>query len=185
MVNKELLQPNLVLSGSIIELSNEILELYHIKGLILDVDDTLLPLSGMDIPPEITTWLATIREKVVIWLVSNNISHNRISRIGNTLQLPYLLGAIKPSRRKLKQALDCMGLKPEEVAMVGDRIFTDVLAGNRLGMFTILVQPMTYSDQKNHPLDLRGIEIWLFDLLGLPFPTPQQNFTKQDKSSQI
>ena len=55
--------------------------------------------------------------------------------------MPYILGAAKPSRRKLRQAVDGMNLPVDQVAMVGDRLFTDVLAGNRLGMFTILVEP--------------------------------------------
>ncbi|ELR98876.1 YqeG family HAD IIIA-type phosphatase [Gloeocapsa sp. PCC 73106] len=183
MINKGLLRPNLVLEGSILRLDAKIIDKYQLKGLILDVDDTLVPLQGTDVSPEILTWLETIRDKVVIWLVSNNLSRNRISRIANTLDLPYLFGAVKPSRRKLKQVLDIMNLKPEEVAMVGDRFFTDVLAGNRLGMFTILVEPISHPHSKPNPFYLRNLEVLFLQLLGLSFPGAEQNLTKQDKSS--
>jgi predicted HAD superfamily phosphohydrolase YqeG len=52
-----------------------------------------------------------------------------------------------------------MDLPYEQVAMVGDRLFTDVLAGNRLGLFTILVEPLTQGNL------LRTIELWLYQNL--------------------
>lgn len=183
MVNKKLFEANLILNGSILELNPDILAKYHLKGLVLDVDDTLVPFNSPHISPDVITWVETIKAQTVIYLVSNNLSRNRISRIAHTLQVPYLFGARKPSRRKLKQALDIMQLKPEEVAMVGDNILTDVLAGNRLGMFTILVQPVTHPGGKLPLLHLRQVKGLLLQLLGLSAPDSQQNFTKQDKSS--
>ena len=41
---------------------------------------------------------------------------------------------------------DIKGLKPEEIAVVGDQIFTDVLGGNRCKMFTILIEPIAEKD---------------------------------------
>ena len=55
--------------------------------------------------------------------------------------------------------------------MVGDRLFTDVLAGNRAGMFTILVEPMIdpLVAIRSHPI--RDFEIWLSQLLGVSLTT--------------
>jgi HAD superfamily phosphatase (TIGR01668 family) len=182
MVNIKFFQANLVLNDTVMALNSEILAKYQLKGLILDVDDTLVPFNSTHIAPEVITWIETIKEQTVIYLVSNNLSRNRISRIGETLELPYLFSARKPSRRKLKQALDLMQLQPEEVAMVGDNILTDVLAGNRLGMFTILVQPVIHPhSQVNFP-GLEKAKILLLHLLGLSEAGAQQNLTKQDKS---
>lgn len=167
MLNKTLLQPNLVLNGNILQLNSQIIEKYQLKGLILDVDDTLVPWNGIDISPELEAWLQTIRAQATIWLVSNNLNRTRISRIGEKLNLPYIFGAAKPSRKKLKQALDAMNLKPQQVAMVGDRYMTDVLAGNRLGMFTILVEPMVNPLDQPHSFQLRNLEILLLESLGL------------------
>ncbi len=156
-----LLQPDLVLRGSILELTPAILEQYELKGLVLDVDDTLVPMRETSVSPRLVQWLEKTKDLVSLWLVSNNISQSRISRIAQSLDLPYILGARKPSRRKLKQAVTAMGLPPHQVAMVGDRLFTDVLAGNRSGMFTILVEPMVDSTEAVRRNPARSFEVWL------------------------
>jgi hypothetical protein len=111
--------------------------------------------------------LAEIKGVVSLWLVSNNLSRARIGRIAQSLDIPYILGARKPSRRKIRQAVNAMELPFNQVAMVGDRLFTDILAGNRLGMFTILVEPMidpTIEAVQSAPL--RSLEVWLSQILG-------------------
>ncbi|AFY59835.1 YqeG family HAD IIIA-type phosphatase [Synechococcus sp. PCC 6312] len=162
-----LLQPNLVLGENVLLLTPSLLLEHDLKGLILDVDDTLVPTWEEDVPPEVLAWLTDIKGQVSLWLVSNNLNHSRIRRIAETLGVPFLMGAAKPSRRKLRQALHAMNLPNAQVAMVGDRVFTDVLAGNRLGMFTILVRPMA---NKAHPARgiflIRSLEIFISRLLG-------------------
>jgi len=162
-----LLQPNLVLEANILVLTPALLGKYGLKGLILDVDDTLVPTWEQDVSPEVLAWLTQIKDQVTLWLVSNNLNHSRIRRIAETLGVPFLMGAAKPSRRKLRQALEAMNLPSTQVAMVGDRVFTDVLAGNRLGMFTILVRPMATSvDSDRDIFLLRSVEIFISRLLG-------------------
>ena len=77
-----------------------------------------------------------------------------------------------------------MNLPVEQVAMVGDRLFTDVLAGNRLGMFTILVEPMIDPAQSAYSSPIRDFEVWISQILGVSLPSKQHNFTKNDKSRQ-
>ena len=134
--------------------------------MILDVDETLVPFRQKQVSEDLEQWVQTIREVATIWLVSNNISHNRIGNIAQALNLPYIAAAKKPSRRKLRQAAAAMNLPANKVAMVGDRLFTDVLAGNRLGMFTILVEPMVDPLAVNS-YHLRNFEIWLSKKLGV------------------
>ena len=162
-----LLQPNLVLDGTIFDLTPLILQKHNIAGLILDVDETLVPFKQKETSAELKQWVAEIRQATPIWLVSNNISHTRIGNIANSVDLPFISAAKKPSRRKLRQAAREMDLPLEQVAMVGDRLFTDVLAGNRLGMFTVLVEPMVdpLVAVRSHPI--RDFEIWLSQLLGV------------------
>lgn len=177
------LQPNLILGGPIISLTPEMLQQHRLKGLVLDVDETLVPLGVSQVSGELRQWVEKIRPVVAIWLVSNNLSKTRIGNIANSLELPYMLGASKPSRRKLKKAAQAMNLPVEQVAMVGDRLFTDVLAGNRLGMFTILVEPMI-NPNVNHTLNpTRDLEVLLSKALGVSFQSLQQNLNKTDKLS--
>lgn len=163
----KLLEPDLFLDDSILSLTPAILKQYDIKGLVLDVDDTLVPISEVTVSDYLQQWVEQIRPIVPVWLVSNNISESRIGGIAKALNLPYITGAAKPSRRKLRQAVAAMELPVEKVAMVGDRLFTDVLAGNRLGMFTILVEPMVDPGMvAPPPYRLRSLEVWLSQIFG-------------------
>lgn len=178
----KLLQPDLILESTILSLSPATLQQYGIKGLVLDVDETLVPLKTMSASAELLEWVEEVRQVASLWLVSNNLSAMRISRIAKSLKLPYTYGASKPSRRKLRQAVAGMNLPVEQVAMVGDRLFTDVLAGNRLGMFTILVEPIVDPAQAVSHSPIRSFEVWLSQMLGATIPAKQQNLTNLDKS---
>lgn len=167
MTRAKLLQPDLVLGKTIVNLSPTIIDRHGLKGLVLDVDETLVPFKGDDVSEEIKQWITPIQAKLPIWLVSNNLSESRIGGVAESLNLPFLYGAAKPSRRKLRQAIAEMQLPVESVAMVGDRLFTDVLAGNRLGMFTILVEPMVLPGQQLHPWSIRNLEVWISQKLGV------------------
>ncbi len=162
----ELLQPNLILHGPILKLTPEFLKQQNLHGLVLDVDETLVPMRAADVSAELLPWVEDVQKVAQLWLVSNNISEARIRRIAKALNLPYIAGAGKPSRRKVRKAVEAMNLPVEQVGMVGDRLFTDVLAGNRLGMFTILVEPMVHSDQVVRRSPLHNFEVWLSQILG-------------------
>lgn len=162
----KLLQPNLILHGSVLKLTPEILKQNQLKGLVLDVDETLVPMRMAEVSEELLPWVEEVRQVAALWLVSNNISEARIRRIAKSLDIPYIAGAGKPSRRKVRRAVEAMDLPVEQVAMVGDRLFTDVLAGNRLGMFTILVEPMVHLDETVRRSPLHSFEVWLSQALG-------------------
>ncbi|TAE56916.1 MAG: YqeG family HAD IIIA-type phosphatase [Nostocales cyanobacterium] len=161
-----LLQPDLILDGSVLNLTPDIIKQHELKGLVLDVDDTIVPVTVSAASPELQQWVEKIRKDTSLYLVSNNLSESRISSIANSLDIPYHLGAAKPSRRKIRSALQSMNLPAHQVAMVGDRLFTDVIAGNRLGMFTILVEPIVHGDMalRSHPI--RNFEVWISEILG-------------------
>lgn len=163
----KLLQPNLILGETILSLTPELIQRYQLKGLVLDVDETLVPFKASQATAELQQWIEQLRSQVDVWLVSNNVSQNRIRRIADSLQVPYIAGAGKPSRRKLRQAVQAMNLPVAQVGMVGDRLFTDVLAGNRLGMFTILVEPMVDPAQVVRRYPVRTLEVWISQLLGV------------------
>lgn len=166
MSRAKILQPDLVLGDIVIHLSPSLIQKHHLKGLVLDVDETLVPWNEKQLSSELIEWVNQVRQITDLWLVSNNLSENRISAIASSLDLPFIFGAGKPSRRKLRQAVSAMNHPVEQVAMVGDRLFTDVLAGNRLGMFTILVEPMV-EIEKAKSFSIRNFEVWLSQKLGV------------------
>lgn len=162
-----LLQPDLVLDGNVLSLSPDLLTHHGLKGLILDVDDTLVPLRQAETNPDVARWMNQIKAEASVWLVSNNINAPRISRIADLLEVPYLTSAGKPSGRKLRLALAAMNLPVSQVAMVGDRLFTDVLAGNRVGLFTILVNPMPGLNEIARTSPVRTLEVIISQYLGV------------------
>lgn len=137
----KLIAPDLVLSAPIYTITPQLMEVHGLRGLILDVDNTLIGDDEADASEEICRWVELMRSQYPIWLASNNFSNRRIQRVAESLNLPYRSRAGKPSRRVVRQVLEAMELPAAQVAMVGDRLFTDTIVGNRLGLFTILVQP--------------------------------------------
>ncbi|AFZ28059.1 HAD phosphatase subfamily IIIA [Cylindrospermum stagnale PCC 7417] len=178
MTWNNLLQPDLILSGSVLTLTPNIIQQYGLKGLVLDVDETLVPISVGMASVELRQWVEQIRANTALCLVSNNLSEARIGGIARSLNLPYYLGAAKPSRRKIRAALRGMDIPKHQVGMVGDRLFTDVLAGNRLGMFTILVEPIIHPDTalRSHPI--RNFEVWVSEILGASITSKHKKIHK-------
>jgi HAD superfamily phosphatase (TIGR01668 family) len=131
-----------MLDTSLAQLPLERLYQGRIKALILDVDRTLLPRRHSEMPAAMEQWLREAQQHLRVHLFSNNPSKRRIGAVARQLDLPFTTSAGKPRRSALRKVLAELGLPPHQVAMVGDRLFTDVLAGNRLGLFTVLVKPV-------------------------------------------
>ncbi|MEI6030446.1 MAG: YqeG family HAD IIIA-type phosphatase [Synechococcaceae cyanobacterium ELA739] len=138
----QLLTPDWLASSTLAQLPLEQLLDHGIRALILDVDRTLLPRRHTAIPASAEQWLHHALQQLPVHLLSNNPSRLRIGSVADSLGLPYTTAAGKPRRSALRRVLNELGLPPSQVALVGDRIFTDVLAGNRLGLYTVLVKPI-------------------------------------------
>ncbi len=113
-----------------------------IKALILDVDKTLLHGKCVIVHNSVKSWVREANQQLELYLLSNNPSKSRIGSVANQLGLRFRCGASKPRRKAIKKVMNEMQFMPEEIAMIGDRVFTDVLVGNRLGLYTVLVHPI-------------------------------------------
>lgn len=128
---------------AVFDLSPDLLRAWGVEALMLDLDNTLLAWDESDPPPEVGRWLAVMRHSgIPACLVSNSLSR-RSREAASLLGLPIAAGRFKPSADKLRKALLILGTPPERTAMVGDQLFTDILAGNRLGVPTILTSPLS------------------------------------------
>lgn len=118
-----------------------------IRGILTDLDNTLVGAKEALATPELGAWLADVREKgFQVVVISNNREH-RVRTFAEPLQLPFVSRARKPLGAAFAKALAMMELKPEQAAIVGDQVMTDVLGGNRLGLYTILVEPIARMDE--------------------------------------
>jgi HAD superfamily phosphatase (TIGR01668 family) len=115
----------------------------NIKGLLFDLDNTLLPWGSCQIPGEISNWLQCAKEKGLQLCLVSNSYEKRVAGIARSLNIDYISWARKPANYGFAKAIRNMGLVPQEVAVIGDQIFTDIYGGNRLGCYTILVVPLS------------------------------------------
>jgi HAD superfamily phosphatase (TIGR01668 family) len=113
------------------------------QGVILDLDNTIIPWAGSTMRPEILDWLLNIKQLgFKVCLVSNN-RPRRVQEIAASLGIPFVSQAGKPLKRGFRQALALLAIPENQTVVIGDQLFTDVLGGNRLGMHTIWVMPLS------------------------------------------
>lgn len=114
-----------------------------IRGIITDLDNTLVAWRSREVNELLTQWVEKVRAAgLKIAVVSNN-SSARVQELAEKLGVAYVAKAVKPRRSAFHKIADEFGLAPENVAVVGDQLFTDILGGNRCGMYTILVTPLS------------------------------------------
>jgi uncharacterized protein len=131
---------------SIFQITPEKLKEKGIKGIITDLDNTLVEWDRPTATPELIEWFDKMREHgILITIVSNN-NEMRVRSFSDPLQIPFIFQARKPMTRAFKRAIHQMGLKREETVVIGDQLLTDVLGGNRSGFHTILVVPVAQTD---------------------------------------
>ena len=136
-----LLQPVYYIS-SITELTPEFLQKKGVRGLILDVDNTLTTHDDPVPHPEIAQWLEQMRQCGIAMMIVSNNKPGRVAPFAELLGLPFVANGKKPLAAGLHRAAVQMGLQPQELAVVGDQIFTDVLGGNLFGALSVMVLPL-------------------------------------------
>ena len=127
---------------STLGLTDEFLASHGIKGIIFDIDNTLV---GYHIPkptPAVRSLLSHLQEKGIKMAIASNNSGARVRHFAADLGLPAYHRSAKPLPFRLRKIVGDFALPVEQVALVGDQIFTDVWGGNWAGIQTILVEPV-------------------------------------------
>jgi HAD superfamily phosphatase (TIGR01668 family) len=117
-----------------------------ISGLLVDIDNTLVPWGEPEMEEAFIHWVRKAqKEGFAICLVSN-AKRPRAQSFADLLGIPAVGLALKPLGRAFRKGMALLNLKPHEVAVVGDQLFTDVFGGNRLGIYTILINPISRNE---------------------------------------
>lgn len=142
---KKLFLPDMFV-GTVFDIDAAALAESGIKAFIFDIDNTLAPYALPTADEKTLNWLNGLRERGFgVYFVSNNKT-KRVRIFAENAGVPYAARALKPCKGQLLRACRDMSVAPREAALVGDQLFTDVCGGNRLDMLTILVKPISVSE---------------------------------------
>lgn len=131
---------------SVKEITIDFLNKNNIKALILDVDNTILDFDK-NIPEGIDKWCEDLKKQgIKFCILSNSNKKEKVKIVAEKLKLPYFYFGTKPLKRGFKKAVNLLEEKEEDIAAVGDQIFTDVIGANRMNLFSILVKPIDEKD---------------------------------------
>nr|WP_225941991.1 YqeG family HAD IIIA-type phosphatase [Sporosarcina limicola] len=130
----------------VFEITPEKLKEKGIKGIITDLDNTLVEWDRPEATPEIIAWLKGMHDAgILVTIVSNN-NGLRVMKFCEPIGTPFICDARKPMGKSFKKALVTMNIRKGEAVVIGDQLMTDILGGNRKGIHTILVVPVARSD---------------------------------------
>lgn len=118
-----------------------------ITCLIFDLDNTIALIDEEDIPDKIKKLFTDLKKDFQIIIVSNNVK-KRIKRFCEPFKVSYISFAMKPFTFCFNKVLKKNNLTKGQMCIIGDQLMTDVLGGNRFGIYTILVDPLGKKDLK-------------------------------------
>ena len=117
-----------------------------IRCLLFDLDNTCVPYVEK-VPSkkliDLFDYLKDMGFKVILF---SNATKKRLEVFKNTLVVDCSYSSRKPSKRKFLKVLKMYNFDLSEVAIIGDQLFTDIYGGNKVGIVTCLVDPLTKED---------------------------------------
>ncbi|AIY05214.1 hypothetical protein Plano_1249 [Planococcus sp. PAMC 21323] len=118
----------------------------NIKGIITDLDNTLVEWDRPDATPKLIDWLKSMKDAGIQVVIVSNNNELRVKSFADPLGIPFIYQARKPMGRAFRKALRIMEAKSDQVVVIGDQMLTDIFGGNLNKMHTILVLPVAQSD---------------------------------------
>lgn len=130
--------------NTICDLSPALLRKHGIKGLLLDLDNTLTTHDNPRPADGVPEWIRTMKENgIKLCIVSNN-HPPRVKPFADMLGLDFVCEGKKPLSKGFREAKEKMGLQWDELSVVGDQIFTDVLGANLKRLKCVFVFPIEH-----------------------------------------
>lgn len=154
-------KPDQVILGNVTQIDLHALWAQGIRGFIFDLDNTLMEPHSKTfaIREDVADWLAALSEKGFrSFLLTNNKREAYSKQAAAVLNMPVIWYAAKPNPEKFHQALSMLDLPVSQVAVVGDRPLTDIWGGQRIGAYTILVEPLRKGQEPPAIQFLRALE---------------------------
>ena len=113
-----------------------------VKGIVLDIDNTLEPYENATPGEEVLAWFDSLATSGIKAAFVSNNGRERVELFNKDLGLPAYYKAGKPFKKNVLNALSDMGVSPDEAILMGDQVFTDVWAARNAGLRAILLPPI-------------------------------------------
>lgn len=117
-----------------------------IKCLLFDLDNTLVPPSIKEPNDKLKELFNELKKMGFKIIIFSNSPKKRVKPFKDILEVDCSASSKKPSKKKFLLVLSEYNFLINEVAIIGDQILTDVLGGNKVGILTILVNPVSKKD---------------------------------------
>ncbi len=124
------------------EITPEFLKKERIKGLLLDLDNTLTTHNNPVPPQSSLDWLDRMKAAGIKLMIVSNNHEPRVTPFAKQLGLDFVCEGAKPLTIGYTKAIKRLKLDKKNVAAVGDQIFTDVLGSNLKGIRSVFVFPI-------------------------------------------
>jgi HAD superfamily phosphatase (TIGR01668 family) len=127
---------------SVTDIKIDFLKEKNIKGLILDLDNTLTTHNNPHPAEKVTDWIEDMKNSGIKMMIVSNNNAERVIPFAQNLGLDFVPNGRKPLATGFKKAQAIMNIQFSEIAIVGDQIFTDILGANLKRVRTIYVHPI-------------------------------------------
>jgi len=132
---------------------------HQIKVLFVDLDNTLVEDENRTRPTHFDKWYADVTNHGLdLFVVSNNVHASRLSDFMEGLPIEWYHNARKQTGKVFASIMKKYNLRAHKIAVIGDRVFTDIIAGNKIGALTILTEPIIPDKSPITRLLIRPIE---------------------------
>lgn len=110
------------------------------KNIIFDIDNTIMPVDDIEVTDELINFINSLKEDFQVYLISNN-KEARVRPVGEKLEVLYNYEACKPKKEAYTKLIKEKDF--DKTIAVGDQLLSDIVGGNRLNLYTILVEPVS------------------------------------------
>lgn len=167
---------------SVAEIDLDALSERGIEGLLIDVDNTIIAHGSPEVSPARLDWMERACDRFKVCLVSNSVTGRRMRRLAEAMGIPGINvwhWDRKPLTGGVKRAMRMLGTEPANTAMIGDQVMTDVIAGNRSGVYTIWVEKIAEHEFILTRILHRGIEEFVAKRMGF-WPEPGEEVASDE-----
>lgn len=117
-----------------------------IRGVIFDVDNTLVP-HGLPADERAIALFERLHGMGMRTCLLSNNKEPRVASFAEQVDSLYIYKAAKPSVKNYLRAMELMKTDRPSTLFVGDQLFTDVYGANRAGVYGILVKPINPKEE--------------------------------------